>query len=115
MKRVLLLSLVAVIVVAANSAWSNESGLENGSWTSVDEQAAKERAGYAALQEECEAAVKKARTAIQTYIETVVTVAKALLKAILIVLVSIVKLIARFAFAVVLIVARWLLSLFLPV
>ena len=109
-----LLPLVALILVAASPVWSSQPALENSSWTSVEDRAAEQRAGYDTFQKECEEAVKKIKTALQTYVHTVITVAKAVIKAIQTVLVSIAKLILRFALAVMLIIARWVISLVLP-
>ena len=55
------------------------------------------------------------RNLIETYVHTVVTVVKTLFNAARTVLVSVLKLMVRFAVAFVLIAARWLLGLFLPV
>ena len=114
MKRLLwIIPLVAVVFAVASTAWSHQPpALESHSWTHVE--VATDRPGFESFQKECEDAWRQTRTTLQTYVHTVITIVRAVFSAILTVLVSIAKLVVRFAFAVVLIVARWLFGAFLP-
>jgi hypothetical protein len=114
MKRFLLLSLVVLIFVTANAAWSTQPAVENGSWT-VAEKSAEKPSLVGTIREEFQKDFREVRSAIETYVHTVVTVATALIKAVFTVVTAVVKLVVRFALAVMVIVVRWLLSLFLPV
>jgi predicted GTPase len=118
MKRLLSL-VITLAVVLTGQVWGSQPSAETDSWTSAEEHvqyAAREKlSGYEAFRTECEKTVEQVKAALHTYVSTVITVAKAVGKAVLTIVTSVVRLVARFAFAIVLIVARWLLSLFLPV
>ena len=118
MKR--LLWLVVVLALATTSAaWSSQPPAENASWTSAEDNAQEtargKLSGYGELQRECEKTFRQITSAVETYVTTVVTVVKAVVNAVRTVVVSVLKIVVRLAFAVALILARWLLSLFFPV
>jgi hypothetical protein len=114
MKKFLLLSLAAIVLVTANAAWSTQPAIENDSWT-VAEKSAEEPSFVGMIHQEFQRTFGEVKSAIETYVHTVVTVATALIKAVFTVAVAVVKLVVRFVLAVMLIALRWLLSLFLPV
>ena len=114
MKIFMLLSLAVFVLVTANAAWGTPPAVENGSWT-VAEKSAEKPSLVGTIQEEVQRNFREVRSAVATYVHTVVTVATALIKAVFTVVTAVVKLVVRFALAVMVIVVRWLLSLFLPV
>jgi hypothetical protein len=113
MKRFLLLSLAAIVLVTANAARSTEPATENGSWTVTE--SAEKPSFVGTIHQEIQRTFREVTSAIETYVHTVVTVATALIKAVFTVVVAVVKLVVRFVFAVMVIAVRWLLSLIIPV
>lgn len=117
MKRLVWLLPLAVLLVVASqtSAWSHRAVNESAKWTQVESQTAGERSGYHSFQKECQEAFEKIRSTVRTYVTAVVTVAKAILKVIKTVVTAVVKLVVRFAVTLVLVIAHWVLGVFLPI
>jgi hypothetical protein len=115
MKRlVLLVPLLVTLFVAANGAWCDQPGLENNAWESVDDRVAPERSGFRAFGKECQEVFDCVKSALETYIHTVVTVGKVVIKVLQALVVSVAKLIVKAAVGLAVIVARWLLDLLIP-
>jgi len=114
MRRFLFATLAVLVLGTATTAWCTHPAIENGPWTVAEEDVDK-RSFIATIHEEFQKTFSEFKSALEAYVNTVVTVVTVLVKAVITVVVAVFKLVARFVFAVVLIVVRWLLSLFLPV
>lgn len=109
-----LVPVLAILLVAPFGAWGDQPGLENNAWEGVDERVTPEASGLQAFGKECEDALKTMKSALETYLHTVVTVGKAVIKILQAVVVSVAKLVVRITVGLVVIVARWLLDLMIP-
>ena len=114
MKRFLSGTLAVFFLLTATTAWCTQPPIENGPWQAIEETAEKP-SFIAALHEDFQKTFSEIKSAIQTWVHTVITVVTALVKAFITVVTAVVKLVVRFVFAVMLIIVRWLLSLFIPV
>ena len=114
MKKVLLFALAVFFLVTANTAWCTHPAAENGSWTGVEKRAEK-LSFIETIHKDFQQTFGEVKSAIETYVHTVVTVATALIKAAITVVVVVAKVVVRFVLAVMLIVVRWLLGLFIPI
>ena len=115
MKRLALFIPVLVVVLAAPiGARCDQPGLENETWESVDHRVTPEPSGLKSFAVECQDACAKIKSAVETYVHTLLTVGKVVFRAVVAVAVSVAKLAVRAAVGLVVIAARWLLDFLTP-
>ena len=114
MKKYLLFSLAVFFLFTANTAWCTHPANESGKWTGA-EKSVEKLSFIETIHKDFQKTFKEVKSAIETYVHTVTTVATALIKAVITIMVAVVKIVVRFVIAVMLIVVRWLLGLFIPI